>query len=102
MLSETGHEVSKYLVQLNSKLSFPLIHLIMALVAIPFALASPRSGGRAVGIALAILISVGYWLVHSMAIAFAKAELLPPMLGAWTANIIFAGVGAALFLRART
>jgi len=101
-LAETGHQVSKYLVQLNSKLSFPLIHVIMALVAIPFALASPRSGGRAMGIAVAILISVGYWVVNSVAIAFAKAELLPPMLGAWTANIIFAGLGAALFLRART
>jgi lipopolysaccharide export system permease protein len=101
-LAETGHHVSKYLVQLNSKLSFPLIHVIMALVAIPFALASPRSGGRAMGIAVAILISVGYWVVNSVAIAFAKAELLPPMLGAWTANIIFAGLGAALFLRART
>jgi LPS export ABC transporter permease LptG/LPS export ABC transporter permease LptF len=101
-LAETGHHVSKYLVQLDSKLSFPLVHVIMALVAIPFALASPRSGGRGVGIAVAILISVGYWVVHSVAIAFAKAELLPPMLGAWTANIIFVGVGAALFLRTRT
>jgi len=101
-LAETGHQVSKYLVQLDSKLSFPLIHVIMALVAIPFALASPRSGGRGVGIAVAILISVGYWVVHSVAIAFAKAELLPPMLGAWTANIIFVGIGAALFLRTRT
>jgi len=55
-----------------------------------------------VGIAVAILISVGYWVVHSVAIAFAKAELLPPMLGAWTANIIFVGIGAALFLRTRT
>ena len=76
--------------------------LIMALVAIPFALSSPRTGGRAVGIGVAILISVGYWVIHSIAIAFAKAELLPPLLGAWTANIVFAGVGAALFLRART
>lgn len=101
-LAETGHQVGKYMVQLDSKLSFPLIHVIMALVAIPFALASPRSGGRGVGIAVAILISVGYWVVHSVAIAFAKAELLPPMLGAWTANIIFAGIGTALFLRART
>jgi LPS export ABC transporter permease LptG/LPS export ABC transporter permease LptF len=101
-LAETGHHVGKYLVQLDSKLSFPLVHVIMALVAIPFALVSPRSGGRGVGIAVAILISVGYWLVHSVAIAFAKAELLPPMLGAWTANIVFAGVGATLFLRART
>ena len=101
-LAETGHQVNKYLVQLDSKLSFPLIHVIMALVAIPFALASPRGGGRGVGIAVAILISVGYWVVNSVAIAFAKAELLPPMLGAWTANTIFAGLGAALFLRVRT
>ena len=101
-LAETGHHVGKYLVQLDSKLSFPLVHVIMALVAIPFALVSPRGGGRGVGIAVAILISVSYWLVHSVAIAFAKAELLPPMLGAWTANIIFAGIGGTLFLRART
>jgi LPS export ABC transporter permease LptG/LPS export ABC transporter permease LptF len=101
-LAETGHHVGKYLVQLDSKLSFPLVHVIMALVAIPFALVSPRGGGRGVGIAVALLISVSYWVVHSVAIAFAKAELLPPMLGAWTANIVFAGIGATLFLRART
>ena len=101
-LAETGHNVGKYLVDLYRKLSFPLIHVIMALVAIPFALSSPRTGGRAMGIGVAILISVGYWVIHSIAIAFAKAELLPPLLGAWTANIVFAGVGAALFLRART
>jgi lipopolysaccharide export system permease protein len=101
-LAESGHSVGKYLVDLYRKLSFPLIHVILALVAIPFALSSPRTGGRAVGVGVAILISVSYWLVHSIAIAFAKADLLPPLLGAWTANIIFAGLGTALFLRART
>lgn len=101
-LEETGHRVGKYVVELYSKVSFPFVHLIMALVAIPFALASPRSGGRAVGIGVAIMISVGYWVVHYMALSFAKAELLPPFLAAWTANIVFAGVGTALFLRART
>ena len=101
-LQESGHQVGKYVVQLYSKLSFPLVHLIMALVAIPFALASPRSGGRAVGIGVAIVIAVGYWMVHSMALAFAQADLLPPALAAWTANIVFAGLGAALFLNART
>jgi lipopolysaccharide export system permease protein len=101
-LQETGHRAGKYIVELYSKLSFPLVHLIMALVAIPFALISPRSGGRALGIGIAIVISVGYWVVHYMAIAFAKADLLPPFLAAWTANIVFAGLGTALFLRART
>jgi lipopolysaccharide export system permease protein len=55
-----------------------------------------------VGIGVAIMISLGYWVVHYMALAFAKADLLPPFLAAWTANIVFAGLGTALFLRART
>ncbi len=101
-LEESGHKVAKYVVQLYAKLSFPWVHLIMALVAIPFALVSPRSGGRAVGIGVAIVIAVAYWMVHSMALAFGQAELLPPVLAAWTANILFAGLGAALFLNART
>ena len=101
-LREGGHRVNRYLVQLYSKLSFPLVHVIMALVAIPFALASPRSGGRAMGIGVAIVIAVGYWVVHSVAIAFAQADLLPAALAAWTANIVFAGIGTALLLSART
>jgi len=101
-LREGGHRVNRYLVQLYSKLSFPLVHVILALVAIPFALVSPRSGGRAMGIGVAIVIAVGYWVVHSAAVAFAQADLLPAALAAWTANIIFAGIGTALFLSART
>lgn len=101
-LREGGHQVGAYLVQLYSKLSFPVVHVIMALVAIPFALASPRSGGRAMGVGVAIVVSVGYWVVHSVALAFARADLLPPALAAWTANIIFAGVGTTLLLSAKT
>lgn len=101
-LRDGGHRVTRYLVELYSKLSFPLVHLIMALVAIPFALVSPRSGGRAMGIGVAIVIAAGYWVVHSVAIAFAQADLLPAALAAWTANIVFAGIGTALFLSART
>ena len=39
-LRDGGHRVTRYLVQLYRKLSFPLVHVIMALVAIPFALVS--------------------------------------------------------------
>jgi len=101
-LRQSGHEFSKYLVKLYSKLSFPLVHFIVVLVAIPFALVSPRSGGRAVGIGVAIAIAAAYWMVDSIAVALAEADLLPAILGAWTANIVFAGIGAALFFNART
>jgi lipopolysaccharide export system permease protein len=101
-LRSGGHPVGAYLVQLHSKLSFPLVHVIMALVAIPFALSSPRSGGRAAGIGVALVIAVGYWMVNAVAVAFGRADLLPPVLAAWTANIVFAGVGTVLLFKART
>ncbi len=100
-LEAAGFRAKKYLVALDSKLSFPLVNLVMVLVAIPFALQSPR-GGRLFGIGLAIIIMAGYLVVHYVALAFARADLLPPFIAAWTANVIFLGIGTSLFLRART
>ena len=100
-LQAAGFQSKKYLVDLYSKLSSPLKNLIMVLVAIPFALQSPR-GGRLFGVGLAIAIMAGYTVVHYVALALSRADLLPALLAAWTANVIFLGLGASLFLRART
>jgi lipopolysaccharide export system permease protein len=100
-LEAAGFQVKKYLVDLYAKLSSPLENLIMVLIAIPFALQAPR-GGRLSGVSLAIAIMAAYLLVDRVAIAFARADLLPPFLGAWTANVIFLGIGASLFIRAPT
>jgi len=100
-LREGGHEVGKYLVDLYAKLAFPFAHLIMALVGIPFALSSPR-GGRLIGVGLCILLGLSYFLAHAAAVALARAEILPPIVAAWAANILFATLGLFLFLRART
>jgi lipopolysaccharide export system permease protein len=100
-LEAAGFEVRKYLVDLYAKLSQPLENLIMVLVAIPFALQAPR-GGRLYGLALAIALMAAYMVVDYSARAFARADLLPPLLAAWTANVVFLGVGTSLLLRART
>ncbi len=70
----------------------PQSNLVMVLVAIPFAVHSPRSG-RLFGVGLAIVIMAGYLVVHYVAVSFARADLLLPILAAWSANIIFLGVG---------
>ncbi|HSE93646.1 MAG TPA: LptF/LptG family permease [Methylomirabilota bacterium] len=100
-LEATGFQVQRYLVEMYAKLSNPLRSLIMILLAIPFALQSPR-GGRLYGIALAIGLMAAYVVMDYSARAFARADLLPPLLAAWTANVVFFGVGATMFLRART
>lgn len=100
-LEAAGFQARKYLVDMYSKLSEPLENLIMVLVAIPFALHAPR-GGRVYGTGLAIAIMAGYLVVDRSARALGQADLLPPFLAAWTANVIFLGLGSALFLRSRT
>jgi lipopolysaccharide export LptBFGC system permease protein LptF len=40
--------------------------------------------------------------VRYVALAFARADLRPPLIAAWTANVIFMGIGVSLLLRART
>jgi LPS export ABC transporter permease LptG len=100
-LEAAGFQVRKYLVDMYAKLSAPLENLIMVLVAIPFALQAPR-GGRLYGIGLAIAILAGYMVVDRSARALGQADLLPPFLAAWTANVIFLGLGTSLFLRSRT
>ncbi|MBI2216522.1 MAG: LPS export ABC transporter permease LptG [Candidatus Rokubacteria bacterium] len=100
-LEAAGYQARKYLVDLYEKLSFPLVNLVMVLVAVPFAVHSPRSG-RLFGVGLAIVIMAGYLVVHYTAISFARADLLPPIVAAWTANVIFAGIGLTLFARLRT
>jgi lipopolysaccharide export system permease protein len=100
-LREGGHKVGKYLVDLYSKLAFPFAAPIMVLVGIPFALQSPR-GGRVIGIALCLALGLSYFLVHSAAVALARTDILPPIVAAWAANLLFGSLGLFLFLRART
>jgi LPS export ABC transporter permease LptG len=100
-LEAAGFQARKYLVDMYAKLSAPLENLIMVLVAIPFALQAPR-GGRLYGTGLAIAIMAGYLVVDRSARALGQADLLPPLLAAWTANVTFLGIGASLFLRSRT
>jgi len=43
-----------------------------------------------------------YWLTNTVFIAFGQADLLPPMLAAWAANILFLAMAAYMTLTVRT
>jgi LPS export ABC transporter permease LptG/LPS export ABC transporter permease LptF len=101
LLRQRGQPVGTWVLHLHAKLAFPLMTTVLALVAI--ACAAPwGSGGRLLGAAIAVTIAIAYWGVNSIGLSFGRAELLPPILAAWTANIVFGGVGLVLFLRVRT
>jgi LPS export ABC transporter permease LptG/LPS export ABC transporter permease LptF len=100
-LQQSGFDVVRLRVQLNKKLSFPLITLIMAVLAVPFSLSAAKKGAIT-GVAVAVGIAVVYTVVSRLFEAMGDLSQLPPALAAWSPDLIFALVGSYLILKIPT
>ncbi len=100
-LRQSGFETTKLAVQLQRKLAYPAITLVMAMLAIPFALLTGKRGGVA-GFALAILMAVLYLGISSLFEAMGNVNTLPPTLAAWSPDLLFALAGTWFLLRTPT
>lgn len=100
-LRYSGFNVVPQMVDLQKKLAFPFVTLVMTLLAIPFGVTMGRRG-TLYGIGLAIALALSYWVVFHVFLAIGRAGLLSPVLAAWTPNIIAVASAAYLLLTART
>lgn len=89
-LRKGGYETTRYEAQMHARISLPFASLIMAFLGIPFALRGGRSSGIALGIGASVGIGFAYFITNSMLLSFGQTGLLPPMVSAWAANLIFA------------
>ncbi len=100
-LQQSGFEVVKLKVQLQKKIAFPVITFVMGMLAVPFALSAGKRGAVA-GVATAIGITVIYTVVSGLFEAMGNISQLPPVLAAWSPDVIFALVGGYLILKVPT
>lgn len=100
-LKQSGFDTMRLRVQLNRKMSYPLIALVMAVLAVPFSLSTGRRGSLT-GVAVAIGVAVTYWVVAGIFEAMGNVNLLPAMLAAWTPDVLFGLAGGYLLLRTPT
>ena len=100
-LKQSGFDTKRLSVQLNRKLAYPLITLVMAMLAIPFALSMGKRGSLA-GIATAIGLAITYWVVDGLFQAMGNVNTLPALLAAWTPDLLFGIAGTYLLLRTPT
>lgn len=100
-LSASGHDVVPLRVELQRKLSFPLVTLILTLIAVPFAVTIGRHGALS-GVGVGILLALSYWVLVSVFAAIGSAGMLTPTLAAWAPNVLFGGSAVYLLLAART
>jgi len=100
-LEQSGFDVVRLRVQLQKKIAYPLITLVMAVLAIPFALSAGKRSAVA-GIATAIGIGVVYWTISGLFEAMGNLSQLPPAVAAWSPDLVFAFIGGYLILRMPT
>jgi LPS export ABC transporter permease LptG/LPS export ABC transporter permease LptF len=100
-LRQSGFDTMRLRVQLNRKLAQPLITLVMAILAVPFALSMGRRGSLA-GIGIAIGMAIAYMFVDGMFEAMGNVNMLPAFLAAWSPDVLFGLAGSYLLLRTPT
>jgi LPS export ABC transporter permease LptG/LPS export ABC transporter permease LptF len=100
-LKQSGFDTVRLRVQLNRKLAYPLVTLVMAILAIPFSLSAGKRGSIA-GMGSAIGIAIGYWVVLALFENLGDVNTLPAFLAAWSPDILFAIVGSYFLLRTPT
>jgi len=97
-LQQSGFDVVRLRVQLQKKLAFPLITLVMAVLAVPFALSAGRRGALT-GVAVALLIGIVYWTTAGLFEAMGNVNQLPAALAAWSPDVIFCLAGGYMVLK---
>jgi LPS export ABC transporter permease LptG/LPS export ABC transporter permease LptF len=100
-LRQSGFDTMKLRVALWHKLAYPVVAIVMAVLAIPFALSMGRRGSLT-GIAVAIGVALAYFIVESLFGALGNVNYLPAPLAAWASDLLFGLVGGYLLLRTPT
>jgi lipopolysaccharide export LptBFGC system permease protein LptF len=97
----SGYAAEEQAVKLYTKTSWPVISLVMALIALPFAFRIGKRGAL-YGVGLALVLGIVYWMVFAIFTKFGEVGNLPPLLAAWSANILFAIAAIYMFLNVET
>ena len=90
-----------YLVELQRRVAFPLVTVVMTLIAVPFAITTGQRGAM-YGIGIGIVLAIVYFIVMSVFVAMGQGGVLTPVLAAWAPNLMFGAVAAYMILTVRT
>jgi len=93
-LQAKGVDASESWVDLHLKVALPVASLVLMLVAVPLAARGTRVSSLPAAVGLGFVIGFAYFIVLAFARALGQTGALPPLLAAWTSNLLFVLIGA--------
>lgn len=100
-LEARGFDASKYKIDLQQKFAFPAVVFVLALVGVPFGFRMGRQGTLS-GVAVALGLTVMFWLTFVFFRAVGSAETLPPVVAAWAPHALFLALAGYITAGLRT
>lgn len=97
-----GYDATRYMVDLHGKLAFPFVTVILVFIGISFSIRQERHGGVMQSVGIGIIIGFSYWIAHAFSMSLGRSGILPAILSAWLANMLFLALAVILFSRVRT
>ncbi len=100
-LQQSGFDTMRLKVELWHKIAYPLTTVIMAMLAIPFALSMGRRSSLT-GVAMAIGVTLAYIVIDNFFGALGNVNYLPAVMASWSSDVLFGLVGSYLLLKTPT
>jgi lipopolysaccharide export system permease protein len=93
-----GYGATRYRVDYQSKIASPFVCIFLTVLGTGIALRGKLREGMPVSITYGLAITFLYWIFNSLCLALGYAEMLPPVVAAWMANLVFScAAGVLLF-----
>jgi lipopolysaccharide export system permease protein len=93
-----GYDATTYRVDLYAKTAFPFICLILSLFGSGLALRGSTKDGMVISFAYGIVTAFIYWSFYSFCLSLGYGNILPPVIAAWIANLLFfCAAGLAIY-----
>ena len=95
-----GYDATPYRVDWHAKTAYPLVCIILSVIAVTIAGQGRRGENLAIVVVTGIGLAFCFWVLHGFSLSLGYAGMLPPVVAAWLPDIIFFFVAAVLLLRA--
>ena len=92
-LGAEGKDTVKNRVELQQRLSYPFISIVLALLAIPLSLRSSRHGGVLFCVGVNLAMGFVFSFLYAMGISLGFGGIFSPVLAAWGPFVFFSSLG---------
>ena len=88
-----GYDATTFRVDFHARFAYPVITIIVCILATGIAVRRKGREGPSVSIGLGAATVFLYWALHSFCLSLGYGGLLPPVISAWISNLIFSCYG---------